>query len=116
MRDPEVGEQRPPRGRVDQDIVRLHVAMHHAARMRVVQRLADIAQHPAGGVRVERAARRDTPRQRFPRHVRHREEHEPVHLAHGEDRHDVGMRQLRHGPRLAQEPVAIRAVTGQIRV
>src|SRR5437870_7035878 len=40
--DPEVGEQRPSRGGIEQDVVGLHVAMDNAARVRVIERLADI--------------------------------------------------------------------------
>ena len=67
-------------------------------------------------MRIEPAARSYTLRQRFSCHVGHREEHEPLDVAHGEDRHDVGMRELRHGPCFAQEPQAMRVVTGQIGV
>jgi len=41
--DPEVRQQRPPRGRIEQDVIGLDVTMDYAARVRVIERLADIA-------------------------------------------------------------------------
>ena len=102
-RDTEVGDQRPAAPQLDQDVVRLHVAMHHAVRVSVVERSPDLLEH----ARDRRVAQRTIAAHALPQclalHVRHGEEHEIAHLVHGEDRDDAGVPQLCRGPRLLQE-------------
>ena len=43
-RDAEVGDQRAPGGAVDENVLGLHVAVDDAARVRVAERLGDVAQ------------------------------------------------------------------------
>jgi hypothetical protein len=63
--DVEVGEQRPPVRGVEEDVLGLHVAVHHAARVRMLEGAGHVAQHhrrrlagQAGGRAQHRAQRR----------------------------------------------------------
>ena len=47
-RDPEVGQQRSAAIRVQEDVLRLHVAMHDAVPMRVAKRVRDVPEDALG--------------------------------------------------------------------
>ncbi len=99
--DPEVGHQRAAAAVLQQDVLRLQVAVDDALRVRVAHGPGHVAQHPGRPGRGERARGADPVCQRLPVHVGHGEEDERAHLVHGEDGDDVGMRQLGRGARLA---------------
>ena len=114
--DAEVGEQRPSGRAIEQDVVGLHVPVHHTARVRIIQSLPDVAQQAARLVGIERPMARDPLRKCFSRNVRHREKHEPADLVDRENRHNVRVGQARHRPRLAQKSPAARLVGCKVRV
>ena len=111
-RDPEIHHQRPPTSCLDQDVVRLHVAMHESLAVRVPECPRDLAQHPHGLRRCQRPTTPDTLAERFAVDVRHHIEHESVDLVDREDRDDVRMRESRRHPCLANETLADQRVGG----
>ena len=88
VRHPEVGEQRATRVVVDEDVGRLHVAVHDAALVGMVERPADLPCHAQRGVE-RRPLLRERALQRGPAHERHDEERDPVAHAKIVHRHDV---------------------------
>ena len=106
VRDAEVGDQRAAGARLQQDVVRLHVAMHDAAAVRVGERPRDLAQHARRVGGRQRAARAESLAERLALHVAHDEEDEAARLADAMDRDDVRMREAGGRARLAQEPLA----------
>ena len=100
LRDAEVGDDR--RAAREQHVVRLDVAVHDAALVRVRQRLRDVVQDADDFGDRERSARE--PRaQRFAFDERHRVEGQPVRVARGEHRNDVRLLQRGDGADLALE-------------
>ena len=104
--DPEIGDQRTTGGRFEQDVVRLHVAMHDALRVRVGQRPRDLADQPYAIAGRHRATLPNALGERFPFDERHHVEDEAVDLVDGMNRDYVRVRQLGGEPRFAQEAVA----------
>ena len=101
--DAEVGDHRPARFLVQQDVVRLHVPVHHALQVRMTQRPRHFAQQTYGtGVR-ERAALPDAVPERPAIHVGHGEEDEVVRLIHRIDLNDVRVREPGGGAGLLEE-------------
>ena len=92
-----------PRRRVEQDVVRLDVAVDHTALVRVGERVGDLAQDPSRLVRREHAALVQALGEVVAVDVRHHEEDELLLLVDGVDRDDVRMRELRGRLRLAEE-------------
>ena len=106
VRDAEVRHERAARARLEQDVVRLHVAVHDAAPVRVRQRPGDLA-HDAHRVRGrQRAPRAQSFAECLALHVAHDEEHEPARLTDAMDRHDVRVRKASRRPCLAHEALA----------
>ena len=104
-RDPEIRDADPTIV-ADQDVAGLDVAMDDPRRVRRAQaarrrreRLDD--RHPRRPGREPRS-------ERSPAHELHRQEHAAVALADIEHWHHVRMRELRHRPRLARQPLLIR--------
>ncbi len=89
---------------VDQNIVRLHVAMHDVTRVRIRERVSDFAQHGTHGGNGRTRIVREPLRERFAFDKPHREEHDTVDFVDRENRNDVRMVELRRHLRLAQEP------------
>ena len=103
-RDAEVGDHRATRSRVEQDVVRLDVAMDDAAQVRVRERVGDLAEEAAHLVdRLARLAARGACARLPPVDERHDEVGDAVALADVVDRHDVRVRELRRRLRLARE-------------
>ena len=102
-RDAEVGDERVAI-LVEEDVVRLDVAVHDPAPVRVVERDGDLRGIP----RRERGTAdgpiaHDDVGQRAAGEVRHDEEHDVADLAVVDDRADVRVRQLRRRLRFAPE-------------
>ena len=114
-RDAEIGDERPPRPALDQDVLRLHIAVHHAAFMRVGQRPADLAAKAAHIFCRQRAHASQPIGQRFARDVRHDEPREVTRFGHFMNGHDVGVKALGRQTRFPQEPAAHVLAGGQRR-
>jgi hypothetical protein len=102
--DPEVREQGAIGLRVEEDVLRLHVAVHDAARVHGGQRGGDVAQHALGALRWEGALLANDVLERAPAHELH-DEGEPA-LAQPPDRmdgDDVRVVELGDRPRLASQ-------------
>jgi hypothetical protein len=109
-RHAEVGDHRPAGGALDEHVLGLHVAVHHAARVRVGERPRHLAQ-PAHHVgRWQRPARPQPRAERLAVHPPHGEVGDPVALLRAIHGHDVRVRQPRRGARLAQEALPHRGV------
>ncbi len=63
--DAEIGKERAAARRVEQDVVGFHIAVHHAARVRVRERLPDVPQQPHDRVGGEGPARGHALRERL---------------------------------------------------
>ena len=104
VRHAEIREERAARVLVDQDVRRLHVAVHHATLVGVVQRRADLARH-AQAPRERRATRRehalvgDTP------HERHDQKRDPGARAEVVNGHDMRVGQGRRQRGFLLEPL-----------
>jgi hypothetical protein len=112
-RDAEVGHDRAARAALDEDVLRLDVAVHDAACMRVGQCPRHLPQHAHRIGRRQCAAVPDAIAERLAIHVAHGEEGEAADLVGAVHRHDVGMRELRGHARLAQESLARVGLLGE---
>jgi hypothetical protein len=102
-RDAEVGDHRASALAVEQHVVGLHVAVHHAARVRVAQPVGDLGEH-ARGLGRRRARRAGEARASVSPSTSAMASHAtPPSSPAGEDRHDVGVRELGGGLRLARK-------------
>jgi len=101
--DAEIGHQRAARRRVQQDVIGLHVAVHHAPLVRVRQCARHIAHQLRARLGRQRSMLADALPQRLAFHVRHREKHYVGELIDREDGDDVGVGKLRCRPRLPEE-------------
>ena len=101
--DAEVRDHRAIARGVEQDVVGLDVAMHHAVLMRVGERVADLPEDAPHLGRIECAAIVNALRQRVAVDERHHEEDEAVLLVDAVDRDDARVRELRRRLRLAKE-------------
>jgi hypothetical protein len=99
--DPEVGELRDA-VLPDQHVAGLHVAVHHALGMRVVERVAQLGDHPRDLLGPQRTAPQE-PRERLPVHVLHDDQDALVVGRGVEHRDQVRMVQRRPELRLAVE-------------
>ena len=91
---------------LEQDVVRLHVAMNDAAAVGVAESQGHVMHQLRERRRRERAARTKPLAERLPANVRHHEVRQPFGLSDAMDRHDVRMRQAGGGPGLAHESIA----------
>ena len=89
----------------EEDVVRLDIAVNDAKRMRVTERVSDVA-HDANHVcDRKRSLPDETIAQRLAFDVRHRVVQQPVGLSDEQHRHDVRMVNARREPDLAVESV-----------
>ena len=105
-RDAEVGYERAPAGRLDQDVGGLDVTVDHAVRVRVRQRVGHLAQHAPDERDVGPRFAHEAQREGLAIHEAHREVDDPADVVDRVDRDDVGMRELRCELRLTHEPRA----------
>ncbi len=99
----EVGDLHQPL-LVEEEVVRFHVAVDHAAVVRVLQPACGLKDVPDGRFRVELPLRLDEVGERLPANVLHAEEPRALRLADVVDLDDVRVRELSRGERLAGEP------------
>ena len=92
---------------VGQDVGRLDVAMDHAARMGVGQRLDHVVQQLDSFGDGQGALALDRGAQRLARDIGHREPEQLAVFAGMEQRHDIGVRQAGGHLDLSPEPVAV---------
>ena len=92
-RHAEIGEHGVPIG--EEDVLRLDVAMHDAARVGEIERVAELAQDPQRILHRERALALETVAQRLARDVGHDVVHERAAGARGDDRQDVRVHEHR---------------------
>ena len=118
LRDAEVGEVGvpAPAGPGDQDVRRLHVAVHKAARVRGVEGVGDLRDHLDGVARLHPAPAGDHRREVGALDEPHREVDVPVVLTRVVDRHHVRMVEGGGDAGLAAEPLPELRVVGQLRV
>jgi hypothetical protein len=115
VRDTEIGHERAPRAFLDEDVVGLHVAMHHAATVRVRECPRHFTHETHGLRRRQRPPRAKALAERLAGHVAHHEVDETARLADTMNGHDIGMRQTGSGAGLANEPFARAWRDGQVR-
>ena len=113
MGDAEIGDQRPPRAGLQQNVVRLDVPMDDAATVRVRQRPRDLAHHARRLGCRERTARAQPLAKRLTLDEAHDEEDEAARFADAMDRDDVRMRKAGRRTGLSHEPLARRRVVGE---
>jgi hypothetical protein len=108
-RHAEVGQARPtgrPRVGLDEHVLGLEVAVHHAGGVGGGERVGQVAQHGGRLGRRQRAVCLEPVAQRAAGHVLHREPEQRPGLARGVDLHDVRVAQPGHRARLLQEAPA----------
>ena len=113
--DAEVRDDRAPGGALEQDVLRLHIAVHDAARVRVAERERDVAKLGDGLGEGRAPVGLDALRERVAVDVAHDEEHLPGDLVRAMDRHDARVRQVCSGARFAEEALADVAAAGEVR-
>ena len=93
-RDAEIGEQRPARVLLDQDVRRLDVAVHDAAPVREVECRAHFPHHPQHLLEADSppVTRREHALERVAPHEGHDQEGDPFARVELVDRHDMGVR------------------------
>ena len=115
LAEPEVGQVQVVRlGAADQHVAGLHVAVHQAAGVRLVERgrgLGDEANGPGGRQPVLGLEQRAHV---LPVDVAHGDEQGPVRLARVEDRDDVRVIDGRRGPHLPEKPLPVSLVAGEL--
>jgi hypothetical protein len=104
--DAEVRDERASAPTVDQDVVRLDVAVHHTAPVRVGERPRDVAQHAGRVGDGERPRAGHAAPQCLALHVAHHEEDDVAVRLDGVHGHDVGVRQSGRRACLTQEALA----------
>ena len=115
----EVGKVRvagivPPARHIEQHVARLDVPVHQPVRMSRLQAGRDLGDDVAGaGGRLRPLGVHELLHVR-PVHEAHRDEQHPVGLARLEDRDDVGVVHGGRGARFADEPLPERLVPGQL--
>ena len=89
---------------LDQDVVGLHVPVHQAVLVRVLERLEDRLDDPASARSTDKGpSARSTPATVRPSQIGHGVEHQALPLAHEVDRHGVGMVEAGDGAGLLLE-------------
>src|SRR5262249_44636017 len=112
LRYSEVGQVRPALP-IQQDVVRLDVAMNHAARMAVLESVQNSDGDASGRKLVEALAHAELPADRGAVDVLHREPDEVVGRAVVVDLDDVGVIERRGDARLLLEPFREVGVLGE---
>ncbi len=100
--------------RADEHVARLHITVHQAAGVRLIQGRRHLADDVRHARRWQRALAIEQRAQVLPGDVTHRDEQAPVRLARVEDGNDVRMIDGRGGPHLPAEPLAERRVPGEL--
>ncbi len=113
--DAEVGQLRPSLG-VDQDVLRLDVAVDHLAGVGDGQPAGDLDRVGERLLSVERPDPGDPLLQRFPFHVLEDDVGVAAVLAGVDHRHHIGMGELRHRPRLLAEALQLVGLLGHLPV
>jgi hypothetical protein len=113
-RDAEVGDHGAVAVVVEEDVVGLDVAVHHAARVGVGERVGHLGEHAPHVVHRHRAAVVEALAEVLAVDARHHEEHQPVGLVDRVDRDDVRVRELRGRLGLAQEARADLGAVGEL--
>ncbi len=104
--DPEVRHHHAAAGAFEQDVVGLDVPVDHAHRVGESQRVCRLLHDPAGLFGREALAAPQAGGERLSVDIAHHEVDQSLVLAHGVDRHDVGVGEARGGLRLPQEALA----------
>ncbi|KPK01131.1 MAG: hypothetical protein AMS20_14190, partial [Gemmatimonas sp. SG8_28] len=112
--DAEVGHHRPPRLELEQHVVGLHVAVDHAADVRVRQRPRHLLDDPRDLRGGERAVPPHARAERLAVHERHDVEHEVAALLDRVDLHHVRVGEAGRGPRLTEKPLPDGGVRRQL--
>jgi hypothetical protein len=112
--DAEVGDHHPPPAPLQQDVVRLDVAVDHADGVGGAQRVGGLRHDPADLVGGEAAAALEPARHRFPVHVPHDEVHQAGAFADGVDGNDVRVGEASRRLGFAGEPLADVALEGEL--
>ena len=112
-RDTEVGQQRPPASRLEQDVLRLDVAMDQAGARRGVDGGGDVRRDPARVLRRELPLAIEPLPERLAGDPVHDEVEDVARLAGGVDGHDVRVSEPRDHARFGQEPLGDGAVDGE---
>ena len=112
--DAEVGQQRPAGGLVQQHVLRLHVAMHHAGAARGVERRGQVAHDPGDRGRIQPVL----PDEPLPEALALDLVHDVIEEAGGVSRRvhrdDVRVAEPGDGTRLGEETAADRLVGGEL--
>ncbi len=114
-RDAEIRHHRTARRPIEHDVVRLHVAMHDALRVRICQRIGHTREQPPRFADRQPWLAHQTLREALSVNERHDEVDDAFSLVHGVDRDDAGVGELRRGLRLAQKALAHIRVEGEFR-
>jgi hypothetical protein len=115
MGDAEVGDERAAGGRLEQDVVGLHIAVHDAASVGVREGPRHLAQYARRFRRRQRTARAESLTERLAFHVAHDEEDESARFADTMDGDDVRVREARRHARLPEESLARGGRLGEVR-
>src|SRR5688572_24222512 len=114
VRDTEVGHQGATGTRLEQDVVRLHVAVHNAASVGIRERPCHFAHNAGGFSGRQGTTSAEALAQRFAFDVAHDEEDEASRLTDAMDRDNVRMREARGHAGLAQEAFARLRAPGEM--
>ncbi len=112
--DPEVGHEGPARVLFEQDVVRLHVPVHDASRVRVRESPSDLLHDAHRVVTGQWPCAAHALAERFTVHVAHDEEHETIGFLDRVDRDDIRVGQAGCCPGLAEKALPEPRVLSEI--
>src|SRR5262249_16921969 len=110
----EISDERAARAGLEQNVVRLHIAVYDAASVRVGERPCHFAHHARGFGRRKRSACADTFAERLTFDIAHDEEDEAVRLADAMDRNDVRMREAGGHSSFTDEALSCMSLHGEV--